>query len=154
MVVARTPLGVRATGFVLSGPAGADGAVGGAHVVAGVLHALAVLVGLLVDDLEVAAQLGDDLLAGHRTRAAPEVAGGQHIAHDGLVLGLQRRGLGADQRAVGIHGAELVTDRHDCSPKGFEGWVASWTGSAARPALGSRSGWRRGSVRRAPRAAC
>src|ERR1700722_19465117 len=153
MVVARTPLGVRATGFVLSGPAGADGAVGGAHVVAGVLHALAVLVGLLVDDLEVAAQLGDDLLAGHRTRAAPEVAGGQHIAHDGLVLGLQRRGLGADQRAVGIHVAELVADRHCVPPKSFRCW-ANWTGSAERPALAARSCWRRGSVRRAPRAAC
>jgi hypothetical protein len=35
------------------------------------------------------------------------------------VLGLQRGGLGADHRAVGVHVAELVTDRHDCSPKGF-----------------------------------
>ncbi len=44
-------------------------------------------VGLLVDHLEVATQLGDELLAGHRTRAAPEVTGSQHIANDGLVLG-------------------------------------------------------------------
>src|ERR1700733_1704390 len=87
------------------------------------------------------------------TRAAPEVTGGQHITHDGLVLGLQGRGLGADHRAVGIHVAELVTDRHDCSPKSFRSWI-SWTGSAERPALGSRSCWRRGSARRAPRAAC
>src|ERR1700756_2077521 len=85
----------------------------------GGLHLLAGGVGLLVDDLEVTAQLGDELLAGHRTRAAPEVTGGQHIAHDGLVLGLQRRGLGADQRAVGIHVAELITDRHCCPPTSF-----------------------------------
>src|SRR6202044_562119 len=155
MVVARTPHGGRATvGAVGAGPAAADGGVGAAHVVAGGLDFLAVAVGLFVDDLEVATQLGDELLAGHRTRAAPEVTGGQHITHDGLVLGLQGGGLGADQRAVGIHVAELVTDRHDCSPKGFEGVSASWTGSAERPALGSRSCWRRGSVRRAPRAAC
>jgi hypothetical protein len=32
------------------------------------------------------------------------------------VLLLQRRGLGPNQCAVGIHVAELVTDRHDCSP--------------------------------------
>jgi hypothetical protein len=69
-------------------------------------------IGLLIDHLEVAAQLGDELLAGHRTRTAPEVTGGQHIAHDGLVLGLQGGGLGTDQGAVGIHVAELVTDRH------------------------------------------
>src|SRR6201994_2885863 len=95
------------------GPAAADGAVGGRHVVAGGLDLLAVGVGLFVDDLEVAAQLGDELLAGHRTRTTPEVAGGQHIAHDGLVLGLQRGGLGTDQGAVGIHVAELVTNRHE-----------------------------------------
>src|ERR1700761_581365 len=77
----------------VSGPAGADGRVGARHVVAGGLYLLAVAVGLLVDDLEVATQLGDELLAGHRTRAAPEVTGGQHIANDALVLGLQRRGL-------------------------------------------------------------
>src|SRR5580692_9830755 len=154
MVVARTPVGVRATvGCAGLGPAAADGGVGARHVVAGSLHFLAVAVGLLVDDLEVATQLGDELLAGHRTRAAPEVTGSQHIAHDGLVLGLQGSGLRADHRAVGIHVAELVTDRHDGSPKWFRGW-ASWTGSAERPALGSRSGWRRGSVRRALRAAC
>ena len=74
---------------------------------------LAVGVGLLVDDLEVATQLGDELLAGHRTRTTPEVTGSQHIAHDALVLGLQRGGLGTDHRAVGIHVAELVTDRHE-----------------------------------------
>src|ERR1700757_3549825 len=71
------------------GPTAADDAVGGVHVVTCGLHLLAVLVGLFVDGLEVAAQLGDELLAGHRTRTALEVAGGQHIAHDGLVLGLQ-----------------------------------------------------------------
>jgi hypothetical protein len=38
--------------------------------------------------------------------------GSQHIAHDGLVLLLQRRGLRPNQRAVGIHVAELVADRH------------------------------------------
>src|SRR6516164_4656930 len=43
-----------------SGPAGADGAVGA-------LHLLPVGVGLPVDHLEVATQLGDELLAGHRT---------------------------------------------------------------------------------------
>ena len=68
------------------GPAAADGAVGGVHVVAGGLDLLAVLVGLFVDDLEVATQLGDELLAGHRTGAAPEVTGGQHIADDGCLL--------------------------------------------------------------------
>lgn len=46
-------------------------------------------VGLLVDDLEVAAQLGDELLAGHRTRTAPKVPGGKHITDDGLMLGLR-----------------------------------------------------------------
>src|ERR1700748_62619 len=60
-----------------SGPAAADGGVGGRHVVACRLHLLAVGVGLFVDDLEVATQLGDELLAGHRTRAAPEVTGSQ-----------------------------------------------------------------------------
>src|SRR6202167_2838332 len=134
MAVARTPVGVRATvGCAGLGPAAADGGVGGRHVVAGGLYLLAVAVGLFVDDLEVAAQLGDELLAGHRTRATPEVTGGQHIAHDGLVLGLQGGGLGTDQRAVGIHVSELVTDRHDCSPKWFRR-SASWTGSAERPA--------------------
>src|SRR3984885_10224079 len=153
-VVARTPVGVRATGVVWGlGPAGADGGVGGRHVVAGGLHLLAGLVGLLVDDLEVAAQLGDELLAGHRTRATPEVAGGQHIAHDGLVLLLQGRGLGADHRAVGIHVAELVADRHCFPPTSFGCW-ASWTGCAGRPALAARSCWHPGSARRAPRAAC
>src|ERR1700734_3520711 len=65
-----------------SGPAAADGGVGAAHVVAGGLDLLAVAVGLFVDDLKVATQLGDELLAGHRTRATPEVTGSQHIAHD------------------------------------------------------------------------
>src|ERR1700733_9666160 len=150
----RAPWGVRATGGCGGlGPAGADGAVGGVHVVAGALDLGAMSVGLLVDDLEVAAQLGDELLAGHRTRAAPEVTGGQHIAHDGLVLGLQRGGLGADHGAVGIHVAELVADRHCVPPTSFRCW-ASWTGCAGRPALAARSCWRRGSVRRALRAAC
>ena len=76
------------------------------------LHLLAVLVGLLVDHLEVATQLGDELLASHRTGAAPEVTGSQHIANDGLVLGLQRGGLGADEGAVGVDIAELVIDCH------------------------------------------
>src|SRR6201996_4517469 len=97
----------------VSGPAGANSRVGAAHVVSCGLHFLAVGVGLFVDDLEVATQLGDELLASHRTRATPEVTGSQHIAHDALVLGLQRRGLRTDQRAVGIHVAELVTDRHN-----------------------------------------
>src|SRR6516165_3158102 len=128
------------------GPAAADGVVGGVHVVPRRLDFLAVLVGLFVDDLEVAAQLGDELLAGHRTRTTPEVTGGQHIAHDGLVLGLQRSGLGPDQSAVGIHVAELVADRHDCSPKRFRAWT-NWTGTAGRPALAARSCWHRGSTR-------
>src|ERR1700721_2295565 len=65
---ARTPVGVRATkGCGGLGPAAADGAVGGRHVVARRLHLLAVGVGLLVDDLEVTTQLGDELVAGHRT---------------------------------------------------------------------------------------
>src|SRR5436305_5443078 len=154
MTVARTPECAGHSGVVrVSGPAGADGGVGARHVVAGGLHLLAVAVGLLVDDLEVATQLGNELLAGHRTRAAPEVTGSQHITHDGLVLGLQRSGLGADQRAVGIDITELVTDRHEDSPKSVS-VMASWTGSAGRPALGSRSCSRRGSARPAPRAAC
>src|ERR1700756_1829183 len=128
------------------GPAAADGAVGGVHVVAGGLDLLAVGVGLFVDDLEVATQLGDELLAGHRTRAAPEVAGGQHIAHDALVLGLQGGGLGADQGAVGIHVTELVTDRHSVLLLEKCGrWWASWTGSAETTVPASRSCWRRGS---------
>src|ERR1700744_2899932 len=101
------------------GPAAADGGVGGRHVVACRLHLLAVGVGLLVDHLEVPTQLGDELLASNRARATPEVTGSQHIADDGLVLGLQRSGLGADQRAVGVDIAELVTDRHEYSPKTF-----------------------------------
>src|ERR1700723_499259 len=135
------------------GPAGADGGGGGRHVVAGGFDLLARGGGPLVDDLEVAAQLGDELLAGHRTRAAPEVAGGQHITNDGLVLLLQRGSLGADQRAVGVHVAELVADRRCFPPTSFRCW-ASWTGSAGRPALAARSCWHPGSARRAPRAAC
>src|SRR5258708_27666614 len=96
---------------VASGPAGADGAVGARHVAAGGLHLLAVLVGLLVDHLEVATQLGDELLAGHRTGAAPKVAGRKHIADDGLVLGFQRGGLRADGGAVGGNIPELVVSR-------------------------------------------
>src|SRR5947209_11029211 len=142
---------------VVLGPAAADGGVGAVHVVAGGLHLLAVAVGLFVDDLEVATQLGDELLAGHRTRAAPEVTGSQHIAHDGLVLGLQGSGLGADQRAVGIDITELVTNRHLsvllCG-KAYAGQRASCSESAERPALVIRSCWRRGSARPGPRAAC
>ncbi len=100
------------------GPAGADGAVGLRHVAAGGLDLLAVGVGLLVDHLEVATQLGDELLAGHRTGAAPEVAGSQHIANDGLVLGLERRRLGTDGGAVSVDIAELVIDGHwSCPPE-------------------------------------
>src|ERR1700688_3303231 len=84
-------------------PAGADGAVGAGHVVAGRLHLLAVGVGLLVNHLEVTTQLGDELLASHRTRAAPKVAGSKHITNDGLVLGLQRGSLRADEGAVSVH---------------------------------------------------
>jgi hypothetical protein len=69
-------------------------------------------VGLLVDHLEVATQLGDELLAGHRTGATPEVTSGQHIANDRLMLLLQRRGLGADRGAVGVHITELVVNGH------------------------------------------
>src|SRR5258708_19711228 len=79
-----------------SGPAAADGGVGGRHVVAGGLDFLAVAVGLFVDGLEVAAQLGDELLAGHRTPAPPEVTGGQHIPHHGLFLPLHVGRPGAD----------------------------------------------------------
>ncbi|EUA91196.1 hypothetical protein I551_2350 [Mycobacterium ulcerans str. Harvey] len=96
----------------LSGPAGTDGAVRLRHVLAGGLNLLAVRVGLLVDHLEVATQLADELLASHRTGATPEVAGGQHIANDGLVLGLQRSGLCADEGAVGVDIAELVVNCH------------------------------------------
>ncbi len=99
-------------GVAWLGPAGTHGGVGAGHVVAGGLHLLPVGVGLFVDDLEVAAQRGDELLAGRRSRAAPKVAGGKHIADDGLVFGLQRGSLGADQRAVGVDIAELVVDRH------------------------------------------
>src|ERR1700742_719871 len=53
-----------------SGPAGADGAVGAGHVAAGGLRLLPVGVGLLVNHLQVTAQLGDELLAGHGTGAA------------------------------------------------------------------------------------
>ena len=95
-----------------SGPAGPDGAVGAGHVAAGGLHLLAVGVGLLVDHLEVAAQLGDELLTSRRPGAAPKVPGGKHIANDGLMLGFQRRGLRADGGAVGVDIAELVVDRH------------------------------------------
>ena len=77
-------------------------------------------VGLLVDHLEVTTQLGDELLAGHRTGAAPEVTGSQHIANDGLVLGLERGGLGADQCAVGVDVAELIIDAHCLCPPEFE----------------------------------
>src|SRR5262249_19712096 len=98
--------------LVQSGPAGADGAVRAGHVAAGRLDVLAVLVGLLVDHLEVAAQLGDELLASDRTGAAPEVTGSQHITNDGLVLGLQGSGLRANRRAVGVDVAELVINAH------------------------------------------
>jgi hypothetical protein len=51
------------------GPARPDGAVAAGHVAAGALHLLAMGIGLLVDHLEVATQLGDELLARHRTGA-------------------------------------------------------------------------------------
>jgi hypothetical protein len=73
-------------------------------------------VGLLVNHLEITAQVGDELLAGHRTRAAPKVTGSKHITHDGLVLGLQRGGLRANQRAMGIDIAELLIDGHSSRP--------------------------------------
>src|ERR1700722_10017298 len=113
----RTPGGVRPfLERVVSGPAAADGAVRGRHVAAGRLHLLPVGVGLLVDHLEVATQLGDELLAGHRTLATPEVTGSKHIADDGLVLLLQRSGLVADHRTVGVDVAELVVNAHQNSP--------------------------------------
>src|SRR5574340_539257 len=96
------------------GPAGADGGVGVGHVVAGGLHLLAVGIGLLVDHREVAPQLGDELLAGHRTGPTPEIAGGQHVVHDRLMLSLQGGGLGADQRAVRVDVTELVVNGHFC----------------------------------------
>src|SRR5271169_5582625 len=105
---------------MLLGPAGPDGAVGARHVAAGGLHVLPVGVGLLVNHLEVTAQLGDELLAGDRTRAAPEVTGSKHIADDGLVLLLQRRGLGADGGAVGVDIAELIIDGHSVVLLTFE----------------------------------
>jgi hypothetical protein len=79
------------------GPAGADGAVGAGHVAASGLHLLPSGVGLLVSYLEVTAQLGDELLAGHRTGAAPKVTGSKHMANHGPMLGLGRlelKGLG------------------------------------------------------------
>ncbi len=95
----------------------ADGAVGLRHVVAGSLHLLPVGVGLLVDHLEVTAQLGDELLASHRTGAAPKVTRGQHITNDGLMLRLQRRGLSADHGAMSVDITELIVDGHrTCSP--------------------------------------
>src|ERR1700722_1866131 len=97
---------------MLLGPAGPDGAVGARHVATGGLHLLAVRVGLLVDHLEVATQLGDELLASHRTGAAPEVTGSQHVANDGLVLLLERSGLRANRGTVGVHVAERVIDAH------------------------------------------
>jgi len=69
-------------------------------------------VGLLVNHLEVTTQLGDELLAGHRTGTTPEVTGSKHIANDGLVLGLQGGSLRANEGAVGVDIAELVVDRH------------------------------------------
>src|ERR1700758_3374512 len=94
------------------GPAGPDGAIGARHVATGGLHLRPVGVGPRVDHLEATAQLGDELLAGHRAGTTPEVPGGQHIANDGLVLGLQRGRLCTDEGAVGVDIAELVIDRH------------------------------------------
>jgi hypothetical protein len=94
-----------------------DGAVCLRHVVAGGLNLLAVLVGLLVDHLEVTPQLGDEVLASHRTGATPEVTGSQDVANDRLVLGLQRSGLGANEGAVRVHIAELVIDAHFFPPE-------------------------------------
>ena len=54
-----------------------------------------------------------------RAQAASLEAEHQSIVRDVLVLGLQGGGLGTDQCAVCIHVAELVTDRHECSPKPF-----------------------------------
>src|ERR1700759_4973650 len=119
----------------VSGPAGPDRAVGAAHVAAGGLHLGAVGVGLLVDHLEIASELSDELLAARRPGATPEVTGGQDIPEDGPVLALQWAGLGPDQCAVGIHAAELVTDRHSFLLKDLCGSGFSWTGPAGRPAL-------------------
>src|SRR6516162_6823547 len=83
-----------------SGPAGADGVVSAGHVAAGRLHLGAVGIGLLVDNLEITAQLGDELLTSRRPGTTPKVPGRKHIANDGLVLGLERSGLGADEGAV------------------------------------------------------
>ena len=100
----------------LSGPAGADRAVGAGHVAAGGLHLLPVEVGLLVDHLEVTAQVGDELLARRRPGTAPEVPGSKHIANDGLVLLLQGSGLRANEGAVGVDIAELVVNGHCLHP--------------------------------------
>ena len=67
-------------------------------------------VGLLVDHLEVATQLGDELLARHRTGATPKVPGRKHIANDGLVLGLQRGRLSPDRGTVSVDITELVVN--------------------------------------------
>ena len=48
-------------------------------------------VGLFVDHLEVAAQLGDESLTGRRPGTAPKAASSKHIAQDGLMLGRRCR---------------------------------------------------------------
>jgi hypothetical protein len=68
--------------------------------------------GLLINHLEVSSQLGDEFLAGCRSCAAPEISGGNHIAHDRLMLGLQCGGLGPDRATMGIDITELIIDRH------------------------------------------
>ncbi|RYD11117.1 hypothetical protein TH64_00020 [Mycobacterium tuberculosis] len=74
-------------------------------------------VGLLVDHLEVTAQLGNEPLASHRTGAAPKVTRGQHITNDGLMLRLQQPGLSADHGAMSVDITELIVDGHrTCSP--------------------------------------
>jgi hypothetical protein len=60
----------------------------------------------------------DELLTGRRPGTAPKLAGGKHITDDGLMLGLQRRCLRPDQRAVGVDIAELAIYRHRGSPGG------------------------------------
>jgi hypothetical protein len=65
-------------------------------------------VGLFLDHLKVAAQFGDELLAGRRPATSPKVAGGKHITDDGLMLCLQRP-AGYVLGAPWIHGKQEVS---------------------------------------------
>jgi len=123
MTVARTPVGVpgHSRWWKGLGPAAADGGVGAAHVVAGGLDFLAVAVGLFVDGLEVA----PNWVMNSWQATEPEPPQKSPAASTSRTMdwcsASREGGLGADHRAVGIHVAELVTDRHDCSPNEFEG---------------------------------